>query len=309
MTAPKQPGARVSRARAEWYLLSLTVVWGSTFALTKYVLVFASPFVYVSLRFAIASLLFAVLFRKRLRSIPRNALIKGFILGALLFFGFVTQTLGLQYTSASKSAFVTGMMVVFTPLFQLLIERRPPKVGNVIGVIFVTIGLYLLTSPRGSEFTRGDALTLLCAIAFALYTVYLDIFGKDNDPAHLSFIQFLTTMIFAIMATPFLEEPRLNVNTDFLAVLLYLAVFPTVVALYVMAKYQKYTTPTRSAIIYSMEPPIAAMFAYLLLGEFLGLFGLLGGGLIVVGLVISELSDTMFKDRQIAGYRNSEGIE
>jgi drug/metabolite transporter (DMT)-like permease len=305
MTDPNQPGVPVSRARAELYLLSLTVVWGSTFALTKIVLLHASPFVYISLRFAVASLLFSALFFKRLRSLTGKALMRGAALGVLLFIGFVTQTVGLQYTSASKSAFITGMMVVFTPLFQLLIERRPPKLGNVIGVALVTVGLYLLTSPQGSEFTGGDALTLLCAIAFALYTVYLDIFGKKHDPAHLSFVQFLTTMILAAMTVPFLETPRLNLRPDFLAVLLYLAVLPTVVALYVMAKYQKYTTPTRSAIIYSIEPPVAAVFAYFILSEFLGILGVLGGILIVSGLIISELSDTLFRSRQAAKQRNS----
>jgi drug/metabolite transporter (DMT)-like permease len=80
-------------------------------------------------------------------------------------------------------------------------------------------------------------------------------------------------------------------------------VLPTVVALYIMAKYQKYTTPTRSAIIYSMEPPIAAMFAYFILGEFFGIIGILGGSLILLGLIISELSDALFNPGK---QRNSE---
>ncbi len=296
----KKSDAAVSRVRAELYLLALTVIWGSTFALTKIVLLRASPFVYIFLRFAVAAILFSALFHKRLRLLPKDALLKGSILGVLLFIGFVTQTVGLQYTSASKSAFITGMMVVFTPLFQLLIERRPPKLGNVLGVVLVTLGLYLLTSPRGSDFTKGDLLTLFCAISFALYTVYLDIFGKEHDPAHLTLIQFLTTMVLAALTIPILEVPRLDLSADFMTVLLYLAVLPTVVALYVMAKYQKYTTPTRSAIIYSMEPPLAAMFAYLILGEFLGLLGLMGGILIISGLVVSELSDNLFKSTQKA---------
>lgn len=290
----------VSRSRAEFYLLSITIIWGSTFILTKQVLGSASPFVYIALRFAIASVLFVLLFFKRLKSIPKSALVKGSILGLLLSAGFVLQTLGLQYTSASKSAFITGMMVVFTPLFQLFIERRPPKTGNIIGVVLVTFGLYLLTFPRGSEFNIGDVLTLLCAVTFALYTVYLDIFGKEQNPAHLSLLQFITTTVLAALAIPFLETAHLSINGNFLLVLLYLAVLPTVVALYVMAKYQKYTTPTRSAIIYSMEPPMAAIFAYLIDRETLGFHGFLGGGLIVSGLIISELSDKLFKHSEDA---------
>jgi drug/metabolite transporter (DMT)-like permease len=286
-----------SRTRAEIYLLSITVIWGSTFALTKFILEDASPFVYITIRFTIASLIFAILFFRRLRTISKDAFAKGTVLGLLLFIGFVLQTVGLKYTTASKSAFITGLMVVFTPIFQLVIERRPPKIGNVIGVILVAIGLYLLTSPKGAEFSIGDALTLICAITFSLYTVYLDIFGKEHDPAHLSFMQFVWTAILAVMAIPFLETAFLHVNVNFVLNIAYLATMPTVVALYIMAKYQKFTTPTRSAIIYSMEPPIAAIFAFFMIGELVGISGLAGGMLILSGLIVSELSDVIFKPR------------
>jgi drug/metabolite transporter (DMT)-like permease len=288
----------VSRARAEFYLLSMTVVWGSTFVLTKIVLESTSPFVYVAIRFAIASILFTALFIRRIRMMSKDAFIKGGILGILLFIGMVVQTVGLKYTSASKSAFITGLMVVFTPIFQLLIERRPPKLGNVIGVVLVAFGLYLLTSPKGSEFNIGDVLTLICAIIFALYTVFIDIFGKEHDPAHLSFVQFLLTALFAMLIIPFVEDPYLNVNTNLLMILIYLAIMPTVVALYILTKYQKYTTPTRSAIIYSMEPPIAAFFAYFIIGELIGFVGFVGCILILIGLIVSELSDVLFKRKQ-----------
>jgi drug/metabolite transporter (DMT)-like permease len=282
------------RTRAELYLLSITVVWGSTFVLTKFVLENASPFAYISIRFTAASILFAVIFFRRIRLISKEAITKGAVLGVLLFAGFALQTIGLKYTTASKSAFVTGLMVVFTPLFQLIIERKPPKLGNVIGVVLVALGLFFLTSPKGSEFNIGDALTLVCAILFSLYTVYLSIFGKEHDPAHLTFIQFISTALLSLLAIPFLETAFMNINGNFIMLITYLAVMPTVVALYVMAKYQKYTTPTRSAVIYSMEPPLAALFAFLIIGERIGLVGIIGGVLILLGLIISELSDIIF---------------
>ena len=283
-----------SRTRAESYLLSLTIIWGSTFVLTKFILENASPFVYVAVRFFIASLLFAALFFRRLCTISKDTVAKGLVLGVLLFLGFMLQTIGLKFTTASKSAFVTGLMVVFTPIFQLVIERKAPKIGNIIGVVLVAIGLYLLTSPKGSEFNIGDALTLVCAVLFSIYTVYLGIFGKEHDPAHLTFIQFASTTILAAIAIPFLETAHLNLTFNFLLNLAYLAVMPTVVALYVMAKYQKFTTPTRSAIIYSMEPPVAAIFAFFIIGEQIGMIGVIGGVLILFGLIVSELSDVIF---------------
>ncbi len=284
----------ISRTRAELYLLSLTIIWGSTFVLTKFILENASPFVYVAIRFFTASLLFAAFFYRRLRSITRDGIVKGLVLGILLFFGFVLQTVGLKYTTASKSAFITGLMVVFTPIFQLVIERKAPKSGNIIGVVFVALGLYFLTSPQGSEFNIGDTLTLICAVLFSLYTVYLGVYGKNHDPAHLTFIQFASTAVLSALAIPFLETAHLNLTFGFLINLGYLAIMPTVIALYVMAKYQKYTTPTRSAIIYSLEPPIAAIFAFFIIGEQIGMNGAFGGMLILSGLIVSELSDVIF---------------
>jgi drug/metabolite transporter (DMT)-like permease len=230
-----------------------------------------------------------------LRVISKDAIAKGTVLGVLLFVGFALQTVGLKYTTASKSAFVTGLMVVFTPLFQLIIERKSPKLGNIIGIVLVAIGLFFLTSPKGSEFNIGDTLTLMCAVLFSLYTVYLSIFGKVHDPAHLTFIQFVSTALLSVLAIPFLETAYMNINGNFLILIAYLAVMPTVVALYVMAKYQKNTTPTRSAVIYSMEPPLAALFAFLVIGEHIGMVGIVGGVLILLGLIISELADVIFK--------------
>jgi drug/metabolite transporter (DMT)-like permease len=286
------------RTRAEIYLLFMTVVWGSTFVLTKFILKNASPFVYVALRFIIATLLFYLLFNRKLSAIPKDAIIRGSILGVFLFLGFMPQTIGLKYTTASKSAFITGLTVVFTPILQILIERNLPKIGNIIGVVIVTAGLYLITSPKGSEVNIGDVLTLICAVIFSLYIIYMDIFGKKHDPAHLTFIQFVTTSVLAAISIPFLEIPYLSIDNSFLLNLFYLSVMPTVVALYILTKYQKYTTPTRSAVIYSMEPPIAAIFAFFIIGEQLGLLGILGGILILFGLIMSELSDVLFKHRK-----------
>jgi drug/metabolite transporter (DMT)-like permease len=215
---------------------------------------------------------------------------KGAILGLLLFLGFATQTVGLLYTGASKSAFITGMMVVFTPICQLLIERRAPKVGNVIGIVLVAIGLLFLTSPAGSEFNIGDALNLFCAVTFALYIVYLDVFSKDQDPVHLTISQFVVCTILGLASAGLFETVRFIPTPGALGALLYLTVFATVIAISVQVRYQKDTTPTRSAIIFSIEPVLAAGFAYLLLGEILGPWGLLGGAVIVVGVLVSELS-------------------
>jgi drug/metabolite transporter (DMT)-like permease len=278
------------RTRAELFLLSITLIWGSTFATSKYLLASISPLFYIGVRFALATSVLGLMYVGRVKTMSREVMRKGGILGILLFLGFATQTIGLQYTGASKSAFITGMMVVFTPICQLLIERKPPKLGNVIGIILVMVGLYFLTSPAGSEFNIGDALNLVCAVLFALYIVYLDVFSKGSDHVQLTVAQFVVCTILGLATAGVGENIRFVPTPGVLGSLLYLTVFATVIAITVQVRFQKDTTPTRSAVIFSIEPVLAAGFAYILLGEMLGPLGVLGGGLIVVGVLVSELS-------------------
>lgn len=279
-----------SRTRAELLLLSITLIWGSTFVTSKYLLDSISPLIFIGVRFSVATVLFALIFPRKIVAAPRNAWIKGGILGVLLFIGFATQTIGLQYTGATKSAFITGMMVVFTPICQLLIERRAPKTGNIVGILLVTAGLYFLTSPGGSEFNLGDGLNLICAVTFGFYIVYLDVFSKEIDAVHLIMAQFITCTVLGLASGFAFEAIRFVPSVEGTLALLYLIVFATIIALFVQNRYQKDTTPTRSAVIFSIEPVLAAGFAYVLLGEVLGALGMFGGALIVGGVLVSELS-------------------
>ncbi len=289
--------SREPRARAELVLFCVTFIWGSTFVVTKGLLEAFSPFAYIGTRFALATILFVAIFPRSVTALRSQGLVHGSILGFLLFAGFVLQTLGLQYTTASKSAFITGMLVVFTPLWQVALERRTPRLGTVIGIMLVTVGLYFLTSPDGSEFNRGDALTLGCAFLFGLYIVLLDIFGKSTDAAQLTVMQFIVSALGGGVVAVLVEDARADLTLGAIGELVYLAVAASVVALYLQTKYQPDTTPARSAVIFSLEPVIAALLAYLMVGEQLGFVGAIGGILILAGLLFSQLSDRLFTQR------------
>ncbi|HEX9615272.1 MAG TPA: DMT family transporter [Bacteroidota bacterium] len=286
-----------TRAKAELLLLSCTLIWGGTFTVTKNGLNDISPLLLTAARFVIATLLFLPFVFRGLKSMSRVTLRGGMIIGVLLFVGFVTQTIGLQYTSASKSGFITGLLVVFTPIFQILVERRAPKAGNILGVIMVTVGLYLLTSPAGSEFNIGDALTLVCAAVFGLYIVCLDIYTKEGDVRQIAFLQFLVSGVGAVAGALLFEDMLFRPGAGLFAAVAYLALVATFYTLLIQTRYQKDTTPTRAAIIFSVEPVFAAVIAYLALDESIGPWGVVGGGLIVAGLIVSELSDVIFRGR------------
>jgi drug/metabolite transporter (DMT)-like permease len=288
---------RDPRSKAELILFSITFIWGSTFIVTKDLLGSVSPFAYIASRFALAAFLFALIRPSSWRNWDRASVRDGLVLGGLLFGGFALQTIGLQSTTASKSAFITGLMVVFTPLWQVVIERRWPKLGTWIGVVLVSVGLYLLTSPAGSGFAVGDVLTLGSAVLFGLYIVLLDVFSKRTEPDRLTMSQFVVSAIGGGVAALTMEEVTVIWSGSMGLEIAYLAVFATVIALSLQTRYQRFTTPARSAVIFSLEPVIAAVLAYLLVGERLGALGALGGGLILAGLLASQLSDVFFRVR------------
>jgi drug/metabolite transporter (DMT)-like permease len=281
------------QSRAEVALLATTFIWGGTFAVVKLGMQDVSPILLIAIRFVVAALIVLALSFRTLFPIPFASIQKGSLLGLFLFFGFLTQNIGLTITTASKSAFITGMMVIFVPMLQFVIERRAPKLGNVAGVAIVAMGLWFLTSPDGSSFNMGDALTLVCAILFAIYIVYLDVIAKEMTTARLVFLQLGSMAVYSVFATILFETPRLVVGTRSLVTLGYLTLLATLLTTYVQTRFQKETTPTRAVVIFSVEPVIASGVAYLLLGETLGALGILGGALIIAGVLLSELSDSI----------------
>ena len=282
------------RAQSELILVVCTLIWAATFPIVKQGLRDASPIALIALRFWIALIVMIPFCRKEIFKIDTRTAKSGFIIGVFLFGGFLAQTIGLHYTTASKSAFITGLLVVFTPIFQLILEARPPKKGNIIGVILVSCGLFFLTSPQEGGFSIGDLLSVGGAVMYALYLVCLDMVTRAHSFVQLTFLQIMVTALLASGSVCFLEKPYVHWTSDLLLALGYLALCATLLALFLITKHQRQTTPTRSAVIFSLEPLFAAMFSYWMLDEKLGMVGILGGTVILAGLLVSELSDVIF---------------
>lgn len=282
------------RSKAELFLLGTTFVWGSTFVVVKAGTESISPSLFIALRFGIGAFIFAAILLKQLRAIEWRTIKKGAILGVMLGSGIIIQNYGIYITTASKAAFITGLMVIFTPIAQLLLERRAPKSVNVVGIVVVTVGLYLLTSPEGSGLNFGDLLVLFSAFIFGIYIVVLDIFTKEENVLHLAFIQVTVTSISAACIIP-MEEIKFIPTNILLASLLYMGIFATVVTTYIQTRFQKDTTPTRAVIIFTIEPVIASVLAYFVLSELLGVLGVIGAFVIILGILVSEFGDEVFR--------------
>ena len=279
------------KSRAEGVLLALTLIWGSTFVVGKIVLVALTPLQMIAARFTLATIFLMAFFSRRIFPLTRRQIARGLVLGVFLFLGFVAQTVGLTMTTASRSAFITGMMVVFVPLLQVVIERRSPRIGNLVGVAVVTAGLWLLTSPAGAALGTGDVLTMVCAVLFAVYIVYIDVVAHEMSALQLTFIQMASNAIFALAGSALLDTLPARVPASTVIAVLYLTVFATVLTTFMQTRFQKETSPTRAAVIFTIEPVFAALSAALVLGEQIGVGGAAGGGLIIGGVLLSELSD------------------
>jgi drug/metabolite transporter (DMT)-like permease len=286
-------------------LLLTTFIWGGTFAATKALLATLPPMSVLMWRFGLGAILFAILYAREIRSSLRVArrptLVRdGVVLGILLYLGFGLQTFGLQFTSSGHSGFITVLYVVITPLLQTIVTRRPPPLRAVGGIAIVLVGLWSLTAPAGdlstifdssafSTFGGGDALTLVAAAIFALYIIVLDRVSRDAAIAPLTAVQLLTTGALCTVHSLATEPFRAPASTFDWGRLLFLSIFATVLTTYWQTRYQRDTSPTRAAVIFTLESVFAAIVAAIFMNETLGATGVLGGTLIVVGLLTVEL--------------------
>jgi len=280
--------------RAELLLVLMTVIWGGTFVVIKTGLADASPFLFLSLRFGVALLIgcaiWLVPLRRALsRGLSRRTIVHGAVLGILMFGGYGSQTFGLQYTTVAKSSLFTYSFALLTPLLQYLIARKRLAVRNLAGLAIVVAGMYLFTSPAAGSLNIGDWVTLGGAAVFAFYIVYLDRYSSEGDPVVLTLLQFATTAALALLSSLVLERPHAAWNGHLFFAIGYLSILGSVVAVYVMSRFQKDTTPTKAVIIYALEPLFSVAFGYLLLKETLDLKMIAGGLLILTGVLTSEL--------------------
>lgn len=290
---PTDRSDKPSLRLAEGMLLLTTFIWGGTFAATKVILDGGlGPMTLLSWRFGIAAILFLLFFARRLyKDWTLRTLLVGILLGVLLYVGFGTQTIGLGTTSSSRSGFITALYVVITPLLQMLFGRSRPGPMIWISVLLATTGLWLLSGQLDAsqpELNVGDLYTLVCAVVFAVYIIVLDRYGAALDAIKITATQLVVVALCCVVHASMTEEPVIPRSLNIWLLLLYLALFASVFTTWCQSRFQPSTTPSRAALIYSLESVFAAIVGMILLGENLGVIGYIGGGLIVMGLVLAE---------------------
>ncbi len=280
-------------------LLFVAFVWGSTFTIVKEATALIPPFSFLGIRFLIASVVlgFGLLLRPKLRVLlDRDLGQAGVFLGIWLFLAYSVQTIGLQYTSAGRTGFITGLSVCLVPFVAVRILRQRLHRYSFLGVTLAVIGLaFLFLSPHSLAMNWGDVLVGLCAVAFAIHIVLVSKFANTYHPLLLGWVQLFTAATLNLLAALVLEpldkalDPDILFQAQILQAFFITSLFASVLAYVAQIYCQRYTSPVRAALMFSAEPVFAIVTAYWWAGEVLTGWNLLGCGLILSGMIVPDL--------------------
>jgi len=276
----------VKRYGIQLALIGVTAVWGATFVMVKDATAQYPLYAFLALRFAIAVLAFVVFIPSSLRLMTASTLRAGLLAGGLLTAAYIFQTWGLEDTSASKAAFITGMVVVITPVLQAVVLKRPPRRTTIVGVTLAFVGIWLLSGGAGG-WNSGDTRVLVCAFAYSAHMIVLGSIGREHDTRPLTLVQLATVAVVCGGMSLATEPVALPSTGSVWVALVVCGVLASAVAFAVQTYAQQHLSPAKTAVILIMEPAFGALFGYLA-GERLGLTGLAGCALIFVGMLVAE---------------------
>jgi drug/metabolite transporter (DMT)-like permease len=268
-------------------LVAVTAIWGSTFIIVQDAVSQMPVMDFLGVRFTVAAIVMFLLRPTCLRGMTRQGLIHSTALGVVLGLGFITQTYGLQHTSASVSGFITGMYVVLTPIISWVLLKRKTGLHIWLAVALATIGLELL-SLRGWSMGTGELLTLLCALFFALHIVGLGEWAAKHNTYGLAFLQITVVAVISMVAA-IPVGITLPPNTMVWGVVILTAVFATAVGFLIQTWVQTLISPTRVAVTMTMEPVFAGLFAVIIGGDHLTARIIIGAACVLVAMFITNL--------------------
>ncbi|MBK5292793.1 MAG: DMT family transporter [Acidobacteriia bacterium] len=292
------------RLRAELAILAVTIVWGATFVIVKSALHDVSTVLFLTLRFLLASAVLALVYRSSLHRRQMAAAARpGLLAGLFLAAAYLLQTAGLEFTTPSKSAFLTSLCVVLVPLLGTFVSYvmarktgRPfagyqivPRNGELLAIALAMTGMWLLTAPEtGADWNQGDLLTVGAAWAFAAHILVLGRFASQAGFTGISLWQIFTATALFAASVGWMEPIRFRPTRPAITAIIFTGLLCTAVAFTVQAWAQQHTTPTRIALIFAGEPVAAAATSYMTEGEILSTRAALGAGLILAGIIAAE---------------------
>ncbi len=278
--------------KIKYFLLLISVVffWGLTFPMMKLALFYISPVLLLSLRFLLSAVLMIPLIFKNKKLFEKNNLVFGIIGGILLFLAYYFQTVGLKYTTSSQSGLITGMYVILLPLISLLYIKIKLNKIDVFAVSIGFIGLVLMSSFNfSSHYTFGDILTFICAIFYALQTVYIYKYTKFLDSMVFTFYQLLVVGVLSSLFLPFHVDFSGLVVPVVIFTIVFTAIFASLYAILINTKALLYIEPTAAGVIYVGEPVFAVITSIIIIDEVPTMYTVVGGIIIVIAMLIETV--------------------
>lgn len=269
-------------------IVAVTIAWGATFVLVQDAVEIVPVMHFLAMRFAIASALLALFRPGDVRRATALDLGGGVAAGVFLFASYAFQTAGLQFTSSSNVGFITGLYVVMVPLLAASVYRRWPSSASMVAVGLATVGLFLLANPTTGSFGKGELFALLCAASFAVQILIVDRLASRVSLVPFTAVQLATVAACAAAGIPFSGPAGDLASPRVWEAIAFTAVFASALGYLVQTAAQRRVPPTRSAILFAMESPFAAIFGLAFAGDRIGTAGWIGGALMLAGVLVTE---------------------
>jgi len=275
--------------RADLTIALIAAIWGTTFFIVKDALSDCSVILFLALRFTIAAVTLVLLLGRRIR-FHRTHVAGGVLIGAILIAAYILQTQGIKTITASESGFLTSFYIVLVPLFTAIVYKTVPGWREWLGVSLAICGIALMTfTSFQMSVSFGTLLTLSGAVAFAAHILVLGHWSKRASMELLSVVQITTGAVLCWVMLPIMEKPTVQWTPKLWFALLFTGIVATALVFTAQTWAQQYTTSTRTALLFSLEPIFAAMTGYLAGGEQFTTQTVIGALLILTGILRVEL--------------------
>lgn len=282
--------SKVAKILAPLALLAATVIWGVAFVVVKDQVHSVGAVYMMAFRFTIAAVFLALVFIPRMKYMTKKTWLHGLIAGVLLFSAYVFQTVGAKYTTAGNSAFLTALYVVLVPLLGALVFLKKPDFLDIICAVVAIIGIAFI-SLSGLSVNKGDALTLVCSVFFALHIIALSRFTKTDDVCLLTMLQFLFAAALSWIVAPFYDGAfplEAIKSSGTIIAMLFLGVLSSGAAYLFQSFGQKYTKAATSAVILSTESVFGALSGWLWGNESIAPLFAVGAVLMLLALIVGQ---------------------
>ena len=276
--------------KAEFLMASVALAWGSSYLLMKLGLDGIGPYNLIAMRFGIAFFVMSLLFLPRYRQMTVPTFFRGIGMGVILFLIFYGMVNGVNHTTASTAGFLTSTTVVIVPVLECLIKKTPPSKTIVISITVAITGLFLLTAKDGISLDLGAIYCLTGALFYAIYIIVTDKVAKGSDAFLISVFQLGVASLLGTVFMCLLETPSLPQTPVQWGAIIGLGLICSAYGFVVQPIAQRYASPEKIGLIFSLEPVFSALLSYIFLHEILGMQGYIGAALIFAAVIFTELS-------------------